>query len=80
MYCIKELANPFLLFKGSLVECYNQSKGLGNYAIYRLESEGWLKVSERIMNWDICYFITKNGKRMEICGFKNALKMLRSKK
>ena len=47
-YGLADLAAPFIQFKGTLGECYRQSKGFALCGIYRKEASGaWVKVASR---------------------------------
>jgi hypothetical protein len=46
-YGLKDLAAPFIQFKGTLGQCYRESKGLGLCGIYRRENDGWHTVAVR---------------------------------
>lgn len=46
-YGLKDIAAPFIQFKGTLAECVKMAKGMGLCAIYRYESDGWHTVAVR---------------------------------
>lgn len=46
-YGLKDLASPYIQFKGTLGECYREAKGLGLCGIYRREADGWYNVAVR---------------------------------
>lgn len=46
-YGLADLAAPVIQFKGTLGDCYRESKGLALCGIYRRESDGWHTVAKR---------------------------------
>lgn len=50
MYGLADLASPFIQHKGTLGECYRESKRMGLCGLYRRESCGWVLVAARY--WD----------------------------
>jgi hypothetical protein len=46
-YGLADLASPYIQFKGTLGECFRESKGMGLCGIYRRESTGWVEVAKR---------------------------------
>lgn len=47
-YGLKDIAAPFIQYKGTLGACYKKSKGLGLCAIYKKNKTGeWVNVAKR---------------------------------
>jgi len=47
-YGLADLAAPFIQYKGTLGDCYRESKGLGLCGIYRKDKDGaWVTVAKR---------------------------------
>lgn len=47
IYGLKDLAAPWIQFRGTLGECYREARGFGLCGIYRLERGGWVTVAVR---------------------------------
>jgi hypothetical protein len=46
-YGLADLAAPFIQFKGNLVECIRESRGMALCGIYRRTKDGWKTVAKR---------------------------------